>query len=62
MTCLIYQKTCPNGKKRMKSNREKNQEHQAEVTNRTAMVRPKQPVYDFTGIDAVVRQWIEAHE
>jgi hypothetical protein len=46
----------------MKSNREKNQEHQTEVTNRTALVRPKRPVYDFTGIDAVVRQWIEAHE
>jgi hypothetical protein len=46
----------------MKSNREKNKEHEAKTANRTAVVRPKQPVYDFTGIDAVVRQWIKANE
>jgi hypothetical protein len=46
----------------MKSNREKNQEHQSEVTNRTALVRPKHPIYDFTSIEAVVRLWIKANE
>jgi len=47
-------------KNKMKSNREKNQTHEAKTAR--VVSRPKQPVYDFTGIDAVVRQWIKAHE
>ena len=46
----------------MKSNREKNQTHEATTANRTALVRPKHPIYDFTGIEAVVRQWIKGNE
>ena len=47
-------------KNKMKSNREKNQTHEAKTAR--VVSRPKQPVYDFTGIDAVVRQWVKAYE
>lgn len=42
----------------MKTNKEKNQAHDAAVEK----VRPKQPVYDFTGLEAVVRQWAKGSE
>lgn len=42
----------------MKTNKQKNQEHDTAAQK----IRPKQPVYDFTGIEAVVKQWVKAHE
>jgi hypothetical protein len=41
----------------MKSNREKNIEH-----DQREVVRPKQPVYDFTELEAVIRQWVKGNE
>lgn len=43
----------------MKTNQQKNQAHAAAET---ARVRPKQPVYDFTGLEAVIKQWVKGHE
>jgi hypothetical protein len=43
----------------MKTNKEKNLEHDAKQTER---VRPKQPAYEFTALEAVIRQWAKAHE
>ena len=39
----------------MKTNKEKNTEHAGRELLR---VRPKQPVYDFETLRAVIRQWI----
>jgi hypothetical protein len=43
----------------MKTNKEKNLEHDARVQ---ARVRPKQPVYDFTALEAVMRAWVKGNE
>ena len=40
----------------MKTNKEKNIEHAKKELMR---VRPKQPAYDFTELEAVVRAWIQ---
>jgi hypothetical protein len=42
-----------------KTNKEKNQAHAAADA---ARVRPKQPVYDFTGLEAVIKQWVKGNE
>jgi hypothetical protein len=42
-----------------KTNKEKNQAHD---TAEKARVRPKQPVYDFTGLEAVIKQWVKGYE
>ena len=39
----------------MKTNKEKNQAHDAKVQDR---VRPKQPEYSWEPLEAVIRQWI----
>lgn len=39
----------------MKTNREKNQAHDAK---QAAKVRPKKPVYNFAPLEAVVRAWV----
>ena len=39
----------------MKTNKQKNTEHAGRELLR---VRPKQPAYDFTPLEAVIRQWI----
>ena len=39
----------------MKTNKEKNTQHDARVQDR---VRPKAPVYDFQTLEAVIRGWI----
>jgi hypothetical protein len=41
----------------MKTNKEKNQAHAA-----AEKMRPKQPVYDFSGLEAVIRQWAKDRE
>ena len=38
----------------MKTNREKNQAHDAKVQSKT---RPKQPVYDFQPLEAAMKSW-----
>ena len=40
-----------------KTNKEKNQEHDSRQ-----VIRPKQPVYDFAGLEAVIRQWVKGRE
>ena len=40
-----------------KTNRQKNTEH-----DQREVVRPKQPVYDFTELEAVMRQWVKGSE
>ena len=42
-----------------KNNRTLNQEHDRRASDRT---RPKQPVYDFTELEAVMRQWVKGSE
>lgn len=39
----------------MKTNREKNIEHERKEILR---VRPKQPAYNFKELEAIVRQWV----
>lgn len=39
----------------MKTNKEKNLAHDAKMKER---VRPKQPVYDFAPLEAVIRLWV----
>ena len=39
----------------MKTNREKNKEHDGRELLR---VRPKQPAYDFKTLEDVIRQWV----
>lgn len=41
----------------MKTNKEKNQEHQRQELMK---VRPKQPAYDFKPLEDVIRQWVTA--
>ena len=43
----------------MKTNKEKNTEHDARVQ---ARVRPKAPVYDFQALEAVIRSWITGNK
>ena len=43
----------------MKTNKEKNLEHDA---RQQAKVRPKQPEYDFTALEAVIKQWVTMNE
>jgi len=43
----------------MKTNKEKNIEHDARMQER---MRPKQPAYDFTALEAVMRQWVTMNE
>jgi len=40
----------------MKTNREKNQEHDRKELMR---VRPKQPNYDWASLEAVIRKWVQ---
>ncbi len=42
--------------KKMKTNKEKNQEHERKELMR---VRPKQPAYDFKPLEEVVRKWAQ---
>ncbi len=37
------------------NNKDKNKQHEKEQLMR---VRPKQPAYDFTALEAVVRKWV----
>ena len=41
----------------MKTNKEKNTAHDARD-----QIRPKQPVYDFKALEAVIRQWVTKNE
>jgi hypothetical protein len=43
----------------MKTNKEKNQEHDAREQTR---VRPTQPTYDFKPLEAVIQQWVTMNE
>jgi hypothetical protein len=43
----------------MKTTRELNTAHEAKQADR---LRPQKPVYDFAPLEAVMRQWIKAHE
>jgi hypothetical protein len=43
----------------MKTNKEKNKEHEGRELLR---VRPKQFVYDFKALEAVIRQWVTKNE
>ena len=43
----------------MKTNKEKNLEHDAKAS---AKIRPKQPVYDFIALEAVMKQWVTMNE
>ena len=43
----------------MKTNKQKNQEHD---TRALAKVRPAQPEYEFTALEAVIRQWVAMNE
>jgi hypothetical protein len=40
----------------MKTNKELNTAHDAKQAER---VRPKQPTYDFTALEAVMREWVK---
>jgi len=41
----------------MKTNKEKNQEHERKELMR---VRPKQPAYNFKPLEEVVRKWVQS--
>jgi len=43
----------------MKTNKEKNQAHDARMQER---VRPKPVAYEFEALEAIMRQWVKAHE
>ena len=43
----------------MKTNKEKNLAHDARMRDR---VRPKQPEYDYTMLEAIIRQWVKGNE
>jgi len=43
----------------MKTNKEKNQEHDQKQQER---VRPKPPEYDFKPLEEVVRKWVKQNE
>ena len=43
----------------MKTNKEQNKEHAGRELLR---VRPKQAVYDFKALEAVIRQWITGNK
>ena len=43
----------------MKTNKELNKEHAGRELLR---VRPKQPVYDYKPLEAVIRQWITGNQ
>lgn len=56
MTSGVFQRTWPNGKKRMKkTNRELNKEHDRKELMR---VRPKQPAYEFKELEQIVNSWV----
>jgi hypothetical protein len=40
----------------MKTNKEKNMEHQAKQDTK---IRPKQPAYDFEPLQAVINGWVK---
>ena len=42
----------------MQSNKERNKAFDASMQK----IRPKQPVYDFSGIQEVVKQWVKGRE
>jgi hypothetical protein len=46
-------------KKMNKTNKEKNLEHDARMS---ARVRPKQAAYDYTLLEAIMRQWVKGNE
>jgi hypothetical protein len=41
----------------MKTNKEKNIEHDAKMQER---VRPKQPAYNYKPLEDVIRKWVQA--
>ena len=43
----------------MKTNKQKNQEHDARMS---AKVRPKPVAYEFEALQAILKQWVKAHE
>jgi len=43
----------------MKTSKELNTAHDLKERER---MRPQKPVYDFAPLEAVIRQWIKAHE
>lgn len=43
----------------MKTNKEKNTNYDARVQDK---IRPKQPVYDYKPLEAVIRQWITGNQ
>ncbi len=55
MTILTSPRTWPNGKKKMKTNKEKNLEHEKRELMR---VRPKQPAYEFEELTKIVNGWV----
>ena len=58
MTSGVFQRIWLTGKKKMqKNNRDKNREHELKELMR---VRPKQPVYEFQELTAIVNQWVRA--
>jgi hypothetical protein len=43
----------------MKTNKQLNTAHDARVQDK---IRPKQPVYDYKPLEAVIRQWITGNQ
>lgn len=43
---------------KMQSNKERNKAFDAGMQK----IRPKRPVYDFSGIQAVIKQWVKGRE
>ena len=43
----------------MKTNKELNTAHAAKMADK---IRPKQPSYDFTALEAVMRAWVKGNE
>ena len=43
----------------MKTNKEKNLAYDAQAS---AKISPKQPEYDFTALEAVIKQWVTMNE
>ena len=44
---------------KVKTNKQKNQEHDDRMS---AKVRPKPVAYEFEALQAIMRQWVKAHE
>ena len=59
MICLVSPNLWRNTRKKMKTNKQLNTEHDQREQER---VRPKDATYDFKPLEEVVRQWVTTNE